>query len=85
MFSEAFQRKNEQREAVFQLARSTGADQVAENQTEIERAYMNQLPLEDILMTSQMSPPHGPGIVTMREATLDQLAPLTKQALAISP
>src|SRR5260370_21034987 len=46
---------------------------------------MNQLPLEDILMASQMSPPHGPGIVTMREATFDQLAPLTKQALAISP
>ena len=85
MFSEAFQRKNEQREAVFQLARSAGADQVAENQTEIERAYMNQLTLEDILMASQMSPPHGPGIVTMREATFDQLAPLTKQALAISP
>src|ERR1035441_2853424 len=46
---------------------------------------MNQLPLEDVLVAAQMSSPHSSGIVTMREAPLDQLASLAQQALAIVP
>jgi hypothetical protein len=70
---------------VFQLPRSACADDRTENQTEIECANVNQLPLEDVLVASQMSSPHSPGIVTMREAPLDQLASLAQQALAIDP
>ena len=82
------QPKQEQKQhstQVVPLPRSARAQQAAEDQAQIESCNVDQLPLEDILMASQMSPPHGPGIVTMREATFDQLAPLAKQALAISP
>ena len=55
------------------------------NQAEIECADVNQLPLEDVLVSAQMSSPHSSGIVTMREAPLDQLASLAQQTLAVVP
>src|SRR5437870_11322294 len=76
VLDEAFQHKNKQCETIFQLPWSAGTDQRTENQAEIECADMNQLAFEDVLMTSQMSPPHRSGIVTMREAPLDQLTSL---------
>ena len=83
--NEPFQHKNEYCEVVFQLSRSACTDQRTENQAEIECADMNQLPLEDVLVAAQMSSPHSSGIVTVREAPLDQLASLAQQALAIVP
>ena len=84
-FNEPLQHKNEYGEAVSQLPRSACADQRTKNQAEIECSDVNQLPLEDVLVASQMSSPHSPGIVTMREAPLDQLASLAQQALPIVP
>ena len=77
--------KNDYCEPVFQFPRSACADHRTENQAEIECADVNQLPLEDVLVAAQMRSPHSAGIVTVREAPLDQLASLAQQALAISP
>src|SRR5450631_3205971 len=81
--NKALQHKNKQCTAVFQLPRCTRPDQRTENQAEVECADVNQLPLENILVASQMSPPHSSGIVTMREAPLNQFASPAQQALAI--
>src|SRR5438309_2169359 len=83
--NEPLQHKHEYGEAVSQLPRSACADQRTENQAEIECADVNQLPLEDVLVSAQMSSPHSSGIVTMREAPLDQLASLAQQTLAVVP
>jgi hypothetical protein len=83
--NEPLQHKNKYCEAVFQLPRSACADQRTENQAEIECADVNQLPLENIVVSAQMSSPHTAGIVAMREAPLDQFASLAQQALAIVP
>src|ERR1035441_1909546 len=69
--NKALQHKNKQCAVVFQLPRGARPDQRTENQAEIECADVNQLPLEDVLVAAQMSSPHCPGIVTMREASLD--------------
>ena len=58
-------------------------DQTTENQTQIERTDVNQLPFENILMTPEMSSPHRPGFVTVRKAPLDQFASFPQQALAV--
>src|SRR6266851_4031602 len=81
--NEALEGESKEYEPVLRLPRSAVADQATEDQAEIECADVNQLPLEDVLVASQMSPPHSPRFVTMREAPLDQFAPLAKQALAI--
>src|SRR5476649_1869369 len=81
--NQALQHKNKQYTAVFQLPGCPRTDQRTENQAEVECADVNQLPLEYILVASQMSPPHCSGIVTMREAPFNQFASLAKQTLAI--
>ena len=80
---EVLEHKNKPGKAVLQLSRRTGTDQSAEDQAQIERADVNQLAFENILVTAQMSSPHGSGFVTMSEAPLDQLASLAQQALAM--
>ncbi len=66
----------------MQFPGSACADQGPEKSA-IERADVNQLAFVIILVTAQMSSPHGSGFVTMSEAPLDQLTSLAQQALAM--
>jgi hypothetical protein len=71
------QTQQEQQEGsaqVVPLSRSSGAQQLAEDQAQIEPGYMNQLPLEDVVMLAQVRAPHASGVVAMREAAFDQLS-----------
>jgi len=60
--------------AVFQLAWRTRSQQLAQNQTQVERSDMDQLPLQNVLSSSQMAAPHAARLVAVREAAFDQLA-----------
>jgi len=59
-----------------QLARRSRSQQRAEDQTQIERADMNQQALQNILMSSQMRASHSSGVVAVRKARFDQFASL---------
>jgi hypothetical protein len=59
-----------------QLPRRSRSQQRAEDQTQIERADMNQQALQNILMPSQMRASHSSGVVAVRKAPFDQLASL---------
>jgi hypothetical protein len=59
---------------VFQLARRARTQQLAQNQAQVERAHVDQLPLQNVVPSAQMATPHPARFVTMCEAALDQLA-----------
>ena len=59
--------------AIFQLARRTRPQQLAQNQAQVERSYMDQLPLQNVLPPSEMAAPHAARLVAVREAAFDQL------------
>ena len=81
----AEQEEKQRSTLVVPFARSASAQHAAENEAQVESSHMDQLPLEDVLVPAQMSSPHSSGIVTMREAPLDQLASFAQQALPKSP
>jgi hypothetical protein len=60
--------------AVFQLARRTRSQQLAQNQAQVERSDMDQLPLQNVLPSSEMAAPHAARLVAVRKAAFDQLA-----------
>src|SRR5579862_6965198 len=68
---------------IIPLAGRAGAQQLAENQAQIEPRHMDQLPLENIVVLAQMRSPHSTCLVAMGEAAFDQLSPPSQQALAI--
>ena len=45
-----------------------------QNQAQMERSRMDQLPLENVLAPPQMAAPHSARLIAMSQATLDQLA-----------
>jgi len=59
---------------VFQLPRRTRSQHLSQNQAQVEPAHVDQLPLQNIFVSAQMAAPQPARFVTMREATLDQLA-----------
>ncbi len=61
-------------EAVSQLPRSARAEHLAQNQAQVERADMHQLPLQNVLPSPQMAAPHAARLVAMREAAFHHLA-----------
>src|ERR1700739_2704516 len=71
---QAQERQKQHSTAVVPLPRCTSAQQLAENQTEIEPGHMNQLPLEDVGMFAQMRAPHAARVVAMGKATFHQFA-----------
>ena len=75
-------RGHDGRRAILQPARRAAADQVAQDEPEIEAPRMNQQALEDIGVAAQMGAAHPTGVVEMREGAFDPLAPLTQQATA---
>lgn len=48
--------------------------QLAQDQAEIERAHVDQLPLQNVFVSAQMATPHRARFVAGREAALDELA-----------
>ena len=75
--SQVQQRAQESRKhlpsAVFQLARRTRSQQLTQNQTQVERSHMDQLPFQNVLPPPQMAASHTAGLVAVREAAFDQL------------
>src|ERR1019366_8393696 len=59
---------------VFQLARRARAQPFAQDQAQIERAHVDQLPLQNVFVSAQMATPHPARLVAVREAALDELA-----------
>jgi hypothetical protein len=59
---------------VSQFARRARTQQLAQDQAQIERAHMDQLPLQNVFVSAQMTTPHPSRLVAVREAALDQLA-----------
>ena len=59
------------------------AQQFAEDQAQVERRHMDQLPLEDVVMFAQVRAPHPAGIVTVREAAFHQFAASPEQTLPV--
>ena len=50
------------------------AQQLAQDQAQVERADMNQRPLQDILPPAQVAAPQTAGLVAVGKAALDQFA-----------
>ncbi len=66
---------NEPAKAVSQFSGRARAQQCAQDQAQIERAHMHQLPFQNVVASAQMATPHRARLVAVREAALDQLAP----------
>jgi hypothetical protein len=67
-------RENTRPVRFFQLARRTRSQQLAQNQTQVERSYVDQLPFQNVLPPPQMAAPHTARLVAVREAAFDQLS-----------
>src|ERR1035441_9493830 len=59
---------------VFQLPWRARTQQFAQDQAQVERADMDQLPLQNVFVSAQMATPHAARLVAVRETALDQLA-----------
>src|ERR1019366_4456032 len=68
------QAQNEACGSVFQLSWRSRAQQLAQDQAQVERADMNQLPLQDVLAPAQMAAPQAAGLVAVGKAAFHQLA-----------
>ena len=62
------------RSAVSQLARRACAQQLPQDQAQIERAHMHQLPFQNVFPSPQMAAPHPARLVAVRETALDEFA-----------
>src|ERR1019366_9596600 len=68
------QAQNEACGSVFQLSWRARAQQLAQDQAQVERADMNQRPLQNILLPAQVTAPQTAGLVAVGKAALDQFA-----------
>ena len=59
--------------------RRAAAERRPHQQTEVERAGMDEKSFEDALVTPQVRPPHPAGVIEMREGALDKLPTLAHQ------
>jgi len=59
--------------ARFLSSRGVPPQKLAQNQAQVERSYMDQLPLQNVLSPSQMAAPHATRLVAVRKAAFDQL------------
>jgi hypothetical protein len=67
-------KQNHRRTQVSQLSRGARAQEFAQDQAQIERAHVDQLPLQNVFVSAQMATPHAARLVAVREAALHQLA-----------
>src|SRR5271156_4421366 len=76
--------QNQPCSAVLPLSRCARAEHLAQNQAQVERAHMHQLPLQNVLPSPQVAAPHAARFIAMREAAFHQLAAPPEQALAVA-
>ena len=60
---------------ILQFSRGARSQQFAQNQTQVERSHMDQLPFQNVLPSPQMATSHTARLVTVREAAFDQFSP----------
>jgi len=65
------------------LPRRAGAHGLTEDQTPIERANVNPLPLQNTFADAEIDSPRGAGFVAVRERPLDPFAAFLQQLLSI--
>ena len=82
-FAESFQGRPDQPEVekqavpeALQAPRGSHSELLSQNQAQVERRDVQQQPLQDVPMPSQVRPPHSAGVVDVRETSLQQLSPL---------
>src|ERR1035441_7782627 len=71
------------RRTVLPLPRRARSQQFPQNQAQVERAHMDQLPLQNVFAPAQMAAPHPARLVAVRETTFDELAAPPPQTLAV--
>ena len=59
---------------VFPLPRRARTQQFAKDQAQVERPHMDQLPLQNILVSPEMRAPHATRLVAVRKAAFHQFA-----------
>ena len=60
--------------AVSQLPRRARSQQLPQNQAQVERSHVNQLPFQNVLPAPQIAAPQATRFVAVREAAFNQLA-----------
>jgi hypothetical protein len=71
---EAQNEKSSSLPPVVQFSRRASAQRHPENEAQIERTHMNQLPLQDVIAAPQIDSSHSAGIVTVGKRALDEFA-----------
>jgi hypothetical protein len=66
----------------LQAPRCANAHQVSHQKAQIERADVDQEPLEDVVVTAQVYAPHAAGFVHMRARALQPFPTQAQQAFA---
>src|SRR5690606_1489890 len=64
------------RSKALKAPRRPPSQQLAQDQRQVEAGHMDQQPFEDVLVFSEMCPPHPAGVIAMGEAPFDQFAAL---------
>src|SRR5712691_6552398 len=63
----------------LQPARRAPAERLPHQNSEVERAGVDEEPFEDVLVTTQVRPPHSAGVIDVGERALDVLTAPTHQ------
>ena len=71
--------------AALETPRRPDARQLPHQQPEIEAADVHEQPLQDVVVSAQMHPPHPPGLVEMRVGALEPLPALPQQPVPRAP
>jgi hypothetical protein len=67
-------KKNQQASAVSPLPRRARAHQLEQDKAQVEGSHVDQLPLQNVLVSAQVGVPHATRVVEMRKATFHELA-----------
>ena len=70
------------RGAALEASRRADADELSHQETKVQRAGLQERPLENVLVTAQVHTPHAARPIEMREGPFEPLAALPQQALA---
>jgi hypothetical protein len=61
----------------LQASRCSASVSVSQQQSQIRSRHMDQQPLENVVMFSQMGAPHAPGVIAVGEGPLDPFSALS--------
>src|SRR6516164_2955390 len=76
-------KKNKQASAVSPLPRRARSHQLAQDEAQVESSHVDQLPLQNVIVSAQVGAPHAARVVAMRKAAFHQLAAPPQYALAV--